>query len=141
MSETTVTCNHCGECVPKKRFCLECGAVLTIRSASQSATRQGDRISAKRDKMSETTITCNYCGECVPKKRFCLECGAVLTIRSASQSATRQGDGLFGSPVQVTVSERRVLDSGTAGSPGMPNVDDGGTSAKNVTDSKANKKV
>ena len=90
--------------------------------------------------MSETTVTCNECGERVRKMKYCAECGAALKIRIASQSTARQGDELVRSPVQVTVSEKKVINTGTASSPGMPNVDDGGT-ATNATGSKANKKV
>ena len=30
MSETTITCNKCGERVPRKRFCCECSAPLGV---------------------------------------------------------------------------------------------------------------
>ena len=90
--------------------------------------------------MSETTVICKDCGERVPKKLFCGECGASLKIRIASQSTAREKDKLVKSPVQVTVSGRRLLNSGTAGSSGKLNVDEGGTAA-NATESKVNKKV
>ena len=44
MSETTVTCNKCGELVPKKRFCGECGQPLAL-SVNQPTASQGDRDS------------------------------------------------------------------------------------------------
>ena len=44
MSETTVTCNECGERVPKKKFCGECGKLLAL-SVNQPTTSQGDRDS------------------------------------------------------------------------------------------------
>ena len=42
MSETTITCKGCGERVPKKRFCGECGASLAI--INQPTSKQ-DKIS------------------------------------------------------------------------------------------------
>ena len=44
MSETTVTCSKCGKCVPKKRFCFDCGASLEL-SVNQPTTSQGDKAS------------------------------------------------------------------------------------------------
>ena len=99
--------------------------------------------------MSETTVTCKECGERVPNELFCGECEAPLKIReceaplkiwTASQCTTRQKDELVRSPLQATVSGRRVLNSGTAGSSGKLNVDEGGA-AVNATESKVNKKV
>ena len=91
--------------------------------------------------MSETTVTCKECGERVLKRlSFCGECGAPLKTRIASQSMTRQKDELVRSPAQVTVSGRRVSNSGIAGSSGKLNVDEGGIAA-NATESKVNKKV
>ena len=40
MSETTVICSKCGEHVPKKRFCGECGEPLAITN-QPTATQQG----------------------------------------------------------------------------------------------------
>lgn len=42
MSEITITCKECGQCVPKKRFCGECGAPLAI---TNQPTSKQDKIS------------------------------------------------------------------------------------------------
>ena len=42
MSEITITCKNCGQCVPKTRFCGECGAPLAI--INQPTSKQ-DKIS------------------------------------------------------------------------------------------------
>ena len=45
MSETTVVCSKCGERVPKKKFCFECGAQLVSSINPQPTTSQGDKAS------------------------------------------------------------------------------------------------
>ena len=42
MSEITITCKKCGHCVPKIRFCGECGAPLAI---TNQPTSKQDKIS------------------------------------------------------------------------------------------------
>ena len=44
MSETTVICDECGEYVPKKKFCFECGAPLAL-SVNQPPTSRADTAS------------------------------------------------------------------------------------------------
>lgn len=44
MSETTVICNECGEYVPKKKFCFECGSPLAL-NVNQPPTSQVDTAS------------------------------------------------------------------------------------------------
>ena len=53
MSETTVTCSKCGECVPKQKFCGECGAPLAPR-VNQPTTSQGDKASTPGQAFSVT---------------------------------------------------------------------------------------
>ena len=159
MSGTTVTCNECGEHVPKKKFCGECGKLLAV-GVNQPTTSQGDKASTPVQVSDSVSLEASKIANRQSTDIVNKQPTSSTTISPSPNEKTNGMPSSYadaaavrsrpsGEGIQQNNQVGRVPNNGPAGSSGMAEnvnvteTNNDGVTAMNVTGgaSKANKKV
>lgn len=142
MSEATVTCKECGEHVPKKKFCGECGKPLIAVPVNQPTTSHGDKAStpvqiSDSASLEASKITNGQSTEVVnkqPTSSTTVNGTPSSYAEAAAVESRRSGEGSQPSNQAEKVSNNGLPgSSGMAGNGNVTETNNDGATTMNVT--------